>query len=152
MTKDSNVSEVSDLQNEDLAQERGAQWEDELFQQIIQYLDNPDQLFFCRLHFLCTDKGEIYVLDKEKWWHTLTGEVSHVRKRLEDLNGHYLNFVRIRKSKRGWIAYFARSRPEERGLGWNDKSLIVEADDKNLQRRARRAQKAYLEWVPEELL
>ena len=49
MTKDTNVSEVLDLQNEDLAQERGAQWEDEFFQQIIQYLDNPDQLFFCRL-------------------------------------------------------------------------------------------------------
>jgi len=170
MTKDNNISEVSDLQNEDLTQEhRAAQWEEELFQQIIRYLDNPDKPFFCRLNFLCTDKGKVFVLDTEnwwhilsgevspvrerdKWWHTLKGEVSYVRERLEDLNDHPLDLVRVRKSSRGWIPYFARTRSEERGVGWNDKRLIIEADDKNLQRRTRRAQKAYLEWVPERLL
>jgi hypothetical protein len=152
MTKDSNVNEVSDLQNEDLTQLRRAQWEEELFQQIIRYLDSPDKLFFCRLNFLCTDKGKVYVLDTEKWWHTLKGEVFHVRERLEDLNNHPLDLVRVRKSSRGWIAYFARKRSEESGVGWNDRGLIIEADNKNLQRRARRAQRTYLKWVPEGLL
>lgn len=139
-------------ENENIEQDRRAQWEEELFQQIIQYLDNPDQLFFCRLNFLCTDKGKIYVLDTEKWWHTLSGEVSYVRERLQNLNDQLLDLVRVRKSSRGWIAYFARTRLEENGVGWNDKGLIIETDDKNLQRRARSAQKAYLEWAPERLL
>lgn len=151
MTEENELSELSDFQNNDLAQTRQIQWEEEFFQQIVEYLSDPDEPFFCRLHFLCTDKGKVYFLDKENWWHTLIGEASNIRNRLQNSSDHHVDIVRVRDSSRGWIAYFARSREEERGVGWNDRRLIIEDNDKNFQRRARRAQKAYLEWAPAEL-
>jgi hypothetical protein len=129
------------------AAKRRALWEEGFFQQIIRYLDNPDQPFSCRLHFLCTDKQKVYVLDKEDWWHTLPGSTSNIRERLLHESNFNIGLVRVHKSSRGWIAYFARKRSEEFGMGWNDKGLNIRADDRNLLRRARRAHKAYLEWV-----
>ena len=127
-----------------------AQWEKEFFQQITQYLNKPDGPYFCRLHFLCTNKQKIYVLDKEGWWHTLSGNVGNVRKRLQSEGDHHVEVVQVRNSSRGWIAYFARSSAEEPGVGWNDRGLVVVSEDKNLQRRVRKAQKAYLGWVLEQ--
>ena len=129
--------------------ETRAEWEELFFREITQYLSNPDKPFFSRLHFLCTDKQKIYVLDRKGWWHTLSGNVGRVRKRLQAESDYLVEVVHVRNSSRGWIAYFARSSGEEPGVGWNDRGLVIVSKNKNLQRRARKAQKSYLNWMQE---
>ena len=145
-----NLVEELDSNSDGAATKRRALWEEEFFQQIIRYLDDPDQPFFCRLHFLCTDKRKVYVLDKEDWRHTLPGNTSNIRERLRHESDSNIGLVRVRKSARGWVAYFARTRSEEPGMGWNDRALTIGVDERNLLRRARRAHKAYLAWTPQE--
>jgi hypothetical protein len=143
MRNDSNSANITDVKHEQ-------QWEEGLYQEIVQYLDNPGEPFFCRFHFLCTQRGKIYVLDRNKWWHSIGGEASKVQKRLLRQKSFHPDRVNVQKSTRGWIPYFARTRSEERGIGWNEKDLVINAGDKNLQRRARKAQKAYHEWVSDD--
>ena len=147
MVTDNNQASSPDLNRDANSITQSARWEEDLFQQISRYLENPKEPFFCRIHFLCTAKKRVYFLDTPRWWHTLRGDVSKVEKQISRQGKYPIDHINTSNSSRGWIPYFARKRSEELGVGWNDNGLIIKADDQNLLRRARYAQRKYLDWT-----
>ncbi len=149
MTNDANRGKASNPKESPLEETRQVHWEEDFYRQIVSYLGKPEEAFFCRLNFLCTDQGKVYFINIKGWWHSVCGDTFNILQRLQRKDGQLVEIVEAKNSSRGWIPYFARSREEERGVGWHDKKLVVVSENKNLQRRVRRTQKSYHGWVPQ---
>lgn len=107
-----------------VAENTAAKWEDELYKQIIEQYHLRSTISFSRLNFLVFD-ANIFFLDCG-WWHSIGGSPRKVADRLKQ-SGLPVVYVSVLKCARGWIPYFARSRPEELGLGWHDAGIELDA-------------------------
>ena len=116
------ASRISDLAK--VAEIKAAKWEDELSEQIIEQYNLRSTVSFSRLNFLVFD-ANIFFLDCG-WRHSIGGSPRKVADRLKQ-SGLPVVYVSVLKSSSGWSPYFARSRPEELGLGWHDASIELDA-------------------------
>jgi len=112
---------VAESQSQQRQEDATRKWEEELLQQVLQHIREASPQAFARLHFMVF-KGRVFFLEKQGWWHSIKGDPTNVLKRLSECNVPVTK-VGISLSTKGWIPHFARTRLEEKGLGWFDKTI-----------------------------
>jgi hypothetical protein len=75
----------------------------------------------CLYHFLVHD-NVVYVIDRESWWHSIGHKASKLAECLVS-EGATVVRVEVIHSSNGWRPYFARSKQEEPGCGWNEPTI-----------------------------
>jgi hypothetical protein len=115
-----NVVTKQNTQNDNETEIRRQQWEDDLFNQLEIAVKRNQRLI--RLNYLVF-QGVIFYLDRS-WWHSLVGSVKNVTNRLRTAGFKVID-VEVISTKIGWIPYFARHNEEEKNLGWNEKTIII---------------------------
>ncbi len=115
-------------------------WEHQLLMDVISAIQNRDVQPYSRLNFLvanCT----VFFIDNG-WWHSLKGDPRNTALLLE-ASGTKIVRCKVLKSDKSWIPYFARTASEQKGLGWNDETLLLEAVQKEFNPAMISAWKAY---------
>jgi hypothetical protein len=100
------------------------QWESDLYASIVASVDSASQVPYCRLNFLVVDRTVFFI--NSGWWHSLGGDPMNVAQRLVN-DGVRVVRCKVLRTKKGWVPYFARTAPEQKGFGWWDESLVLQA-------------------------
>lgn len=103
---------------------RTHRWEDDLYTSVVASVDSASQAPYCRLNFLVVD-GTVFFIDSG-WWHSLGGDPMNVAQRLVN-DGVRVVRCKVLSARKGWVPYFARTAPEQKGFGWWDESLVLQA-------------------------
>jgi hypothetical protein len=115
-------------------------WEQKLLAEVLGARQSQHAQPYCRLNFLVANDA-IFFLDTG-WWHSLKGDPRNVALHLERQG---IDVVRCKVviSKKGWIPYFGRTAQEQRGLGWDDETLLPEALSPEMNQSMMSAWNAY---------
>jgi len=100
------------------------QWENDLYVSIVASVDSASQVPYSRLNFLVVDRTVFFI--DSGWWHSLGGDPMNVAQRLVN-DGVRVVRCEVVKTEKGWVPYFARTAPEQKGFGWWDESLVLQA-------------------------
>lgn len=106
-----------------------AAWEHQLLVDVISAIQNKVVQPYSRLNFLVAN-NTVFFIDNG-WWHSLKGDPRNTALLLEDM-GTKLVRCKVLKSDKSWIPHFARTANEQKGLGWNDETLLLETVQKEL--------------------
>ena len=115
-------------------------WEQQLLNDVLAATYDQNAKPYARLNFLVAN-GSVFFIES-RWWHSLKGDPTKVAKSLET-SGTIVVRCKVLGTSKGWIPYFARTAPEQSGLGWDDETLTLEASNIELNPAMRSAWEAY---------
>lgn len=98
-------------------------WEDNIFNEVLAAVHRKSSGAFCRFNFLVHNDIVFYL--NRGWWHSTKGSISSVAEQLEGTENVTLVRCDVKKTQKGWIPYFGRSREEERSVGWRENGIEV---------------------------